>query len=220
MVPPDDFVPQIEMAGLSLTLTQAVVLRAFEDHAHHLAPLGLKLGLNVPLDVLTHDSFLYWLEGQRRDAGIPADRMTIELTESLPVAALSRPALHRLELAIDHVDCLGYGLVIDDVSPVMPEYRALFDMHFTGMKLDKQAVIEASADPAARRFLCEAVACAKAAGLHVVAEGVEDLATWERMRALGVDHAQGFLVARPLAAAAVRGWFEAWIVDAQAFASV
>jgi EAL domain-containing protein (putative c-di-GMP-specific phosphodiesterase class I) len=216
---PDAFVPRIEIAGLSRPLTEAVVRRAFEDHRRHLAPLGLKMGLNVPLDVLMHHPFLDWLEEQRRDAGLAADRITIELTESLPVAALSCAALNRLRLAMEHVRRLGYGLAIDDVSPVMPDYRALFGMPFTAMKLDKQVVIEASADPDAALFLREAVSAAKRAGLKIVAEGVENFSTWHRMRALGVDGAQGFLVARPLTAQDVRGWLESWMADAPAFAS-
>jgi EAL domain-containing protein (putative c-di-GMP-specific phosphodiesterase class I) len=43
-----------------------------------------------------------------------------------------------------------------------------------------------------------------------VAEGVEDAATWRRMAACGVDQIQGFLVARPLPAAAVALWHHDW----------
>jgi EAL domain-containing protein (putative c-di-GMP-specific phosphodiesterase class I) len=216
---PDAFVPRIEVAGLSRTLTEAVVRRALEDHRRYLAPLGLKIGLNLPLDVLMHLPFLDWLDEQRRDACLAADRITIELTESLPVAALARPALDRLRLAMDHARRLGYDLAIDDVSPEMPEYRALFSMPFTAMKLDKRAVIDASVDPDCALFLRETVAAAKQAGLMIVAEGVEDCAIWQRMRALGVDGAQGFLVARPLAAQDVSGWLETWMAGAQIFAS-
>jgi EAL domain-containing protein (putative c-di-GMP-specific phosphodiesterase class I) len=45
----------------------------------------------------------------------------------------------------------------------------------------------------------------------VVAEGVETPAIWNEMRALGVDEAQGFLVARPLPLAAVPIWSNAWV---------
>jgi EAL domain-containing protein (putative c-di-GMP-specific phosphodiesterase class I) len=44
----------------------------------------------------------------------------------------------------------------------------------------------------------------------VVAEGVETQEMWDRLRALGVQEAQGFFIARPLPAAAVPVWLEAW----------
>ncbi|HEX3995306.1 MAG TPA: EAL domain-containing protein [Acetobacteraceae bacterium] len=49
-----------------------------------------------------------------------------------------------------------------------------------------------------------------ARGLTGVAEGVENQEMWDRLRALGVQEAQGFFIARPLPAAAVSVWLEAW----------
>ena len=46
--------------------------------------------------------------------------------------------------------------------------------------------------------------------LTVVAEGVETRETWDMLRARGVHEAQGYFVARPLPAAAVPVWLEAW----------
>jgi EAL domain-containing protein (putative c-di-GMP-specific phosphodiesterase class I) len=57
---------------------------------------------------------------------------------------------------------------------------------------------------------------ALAHGLNVVAEGVETAEMWERLRALGVQEAQGYFIARPLPAAAVPVWLEAWRANASA----
>jgi EAL domain-containing protein (putative c-di-GMP-specific phosphodiesterase class I) len=54
------------------------------------------------------------------------------------------------------------------------------------------------------------IGTAKARGLKVVVEGVEDLTAWHRARNAGADMAQGFLIARPLPAAALPAWLEAW----------
>jgi EAL domain-containing protein (putative c-di-GMP-specific phosphodiesterase class I) len=56
----------------------------------------------------------------------------------------------------------------------------------------------------------EIVAVAKNQGKFVVAEGVEDAPTVERMRAMGVDAMQGFFFCRPVPAPALRIWSEAW----------
>lgn len=204
---PDLFVPQIEDAGLSWPLTQAVVTRAFDDwQAGRLGGLGLTLALNFPLDVLLIPEALTWLEHERREAGLPAGELVIELTESRPVSELSK-----LRRSIATLRGIGYGLAIDDVGPALRDHKALLDLQFTALKLDKDLVHDSQGQPDAQGFLTHTLASAKAAGLTVIAEGVEDADTWQRMLAQGVDQAQGFLVARPLPAAAVSLWHRDWV---------
>jgi EAL domain-containing protein (putative c-di-GMP-specific phosphodiesterase class I) len=203
---PDLFVPQIEEAGLAWPLTEAVVRRAFEDWGHgRLAGFGLTLALNFPLDVLLIPEALTWLEARRHEAEIPAECLVIELTESRPVSEIAR-----LRHAIATLRNLGYGLAIDDVGPEIRDHNALLDLQFTALKLDKDLVRESPDSPSAAAFLDQTIAAAREAGLVIVAEGVEDADIWARMKALGVDQAQGFLVARPLPAAAVPLWHRDW----------
>ncbi len=203
---PDLFVPQIEEAGLAWPLTEAVVRRAFEDWGGgRLATFGLTLALNFPLDVLLIPEALTWLEARRQEVGIPAESLMIELTESRPVSEIGR-----LRHAIATLRNLGYGLAIDDVGPEIRDHKLLLDLQFTALKLDKDLVRESPDSSSATVFLDQTIAAARAASLIIVAEGVEDADIWARMRALGVDQAQGFLVARPLPAAAVPLWHRDW----------
>ena len=198
--------PQIEDAGLAAQLTDLVAAATFADMAGAaLAPLGLSISLNLPLDVLLLTAALTRLDAQRQAAGIPVERVIIELTESRPVddfAALRR-ALERLRQA-------GYQIVIDDVGPAVAELDLLLELPFTGLKLDKWLVLQLETNPEVLAEVERVVARAKARGLSVVAEGIENVAQWHRLHALGVDHAQGFLVAHPLPAAAVPVWLKSW----------
>jgi EAL domain-containing protein (putative c-di-GMP-specific phosphodiesterase class I) len=208
---PDLFVPQIEEAGLAWPLTEAVVRRAFEDWGHgRLGDFGLTMALNFPLDVLLIPEALTWLEARRKEAELPADRLVIELTESRPVTEIGR-----LRHAIATLRGLGYGLAIDDVGPEIRDHQALLDLQFTALKLDKDLVRESPDSVTAAKFLTQTIAAARAANLTIVAEGVEDADIWNRMHALGVDQAQGFLVARPLPAAAVPLWHRDWCARLQ-----
>jgi EAL domain-containing protein (putative c-di-GMP-specific phosphodiesterase class I) len=203
---PDLFVPQIEAAGLAWPLTQAVITRAFADWGEgKLGSFGLSMALNFPLDVLLIPEALTWLEAHRRVSGLPADRVTIELTESRPVAELTR-----LRHAISTLRGMGYGLAIDDVGPELRDHQALLDLQFTALKLDKDLVRESPDSPTVNAFLVSTIAAARAANLTIIAEGVEDVEIWRRMQRLGVDQAQGFLVARPLPASAVALWHSDW----------
>lgn len=203
---PHLFVPQMEDAGLAPALTEAVTRRAFADmSSSSLVSHGLEIALNFPLDVLLVPQAMVLLDAQRRIAGIEAAQVIIELTESRPVEDV--PGLRR---AIERLRAAGYGVVIDDIQPEVPKLRALMDLPFTGVKLDKDLVLVLATDPGLLDFTRDIVGVAKSRGLTVTAEGVEDAAAWERLLGLGVDMAQGFLIARPLLAVAVPVWLRRW----------
>ena len=209
---PGVFVPQIEDAGLAAELTDRVAGTAFADMAGAaLAPLGLPIGVNLPLDVLLVPAALERFDAQRRTAGLEPGQIVIELTESQPVTDIAG-----LRRATERVRAAGYGAVIDDIAPSVPLIAELMDLPFTGLKLDKAVVQAVSGSQTARAFATGTIAAAVSHGLTVIAEGVEDRATWGRMRAMGAHQAQGFLVARPLLAAEVPGWLAGW--DGSSFA--
>ena len=206
-LPPDLFVPQIEDAGLAAELTGLVSARAFSDLAGpSLAGRGLRMSVNFPLDVLLMPAALDRLEEQRQAAGVAANRVIIELTESRPVTDI--PTLRR---SLERLRMLGYGVAIDDVGPAVPRLAPLLELPFTSLKLDKILVQQVATSKAARSFLARTTANAKARGFTVVAEGIETEEVWDQMAALGVDEVQGFLVARPLPVAAVPVWWDSWV---------
>jgi EAL domain-containing protein (putative c-di-GMP-specific phosphodiesterase class I) len=165
----------------------------------------LVLAFNFPLDVLLRPEALSYLDTVRTEAGIAPGRVVVELTESSPLAGLTK-----LCEAIQRLRALGYGIAIDDVGPGLRDHRGLLGLGFTELKLDMALVRDALVDPGAQEFLAEAIEAATAAGLTVTAEGVEDEATWQRMRAIGVDRVQGYLISRPLPVAAVLPWHREW----------
>jgi EAL domain-containing protein (putative c-di-GMP-specific phosphodiesterase class I) len=205
-VPPDAFVPQLEDAGLAARLTDQVTERALSDMAGPLTcARGLDITLNFPLGVLLVPAALQRLDAMRRAVGLAAERVIIELTESRPVLDLAG-----LGGVLERLRADGYRVSIDDVSPGVPRLPELLELPFTSLKLDKGVVQDMAHEPAAQSFVRHLMDVARAQHLSVVAEGVEDLATWRRLMALGVDYVQGFLVARPLPVAAVPIWLEAW----------
>ena len=209
---PDYFVPQIESAGLAGELTERVSARSFADMTGpFLTGLGLQITVNFPLDVILMPEALARLEGQRDAAGIPADHVIVELTESRPVQDFEA-----LRCSLELLRQLGYRIAIDDVGPAVPRLAPLLDLPFTSLKLDKDLVQKIETDPEIEAFLARTTEAAHQRGLTVVAEGVETVGIWDHVRAIGVDAAQGYLVARPLPVAAVPIWMEAW-TNATAF---
>jgi EAL domain-containing protein (putative c-di-GMP-specific phosphodiesterase class I) len=204
---PDRFVPQLEDAGLGAELTDLVSARAFADMADPwLVAHGIRMSVNFPLDVLLEDAALQRLESLRAGCNVPAGRIVVELTESRPVEDF--PVLRR---SLERLRTLGYGAAIDDAGPAVPRLQELLDLPFTSLKLDKALVKGVAGSAVVRDSVAATIAQGKRRGLTVVAEGVESVATWDQMRTLGVDEAQGFLVARPLPLAGVPIWSAAWL---------
>jgi EAL domain-containing protein (putative c-di-GMP-specific phosphodiesterase class I) len=205
-VTPDWFVPRFEDAGLSFTLTDMVSTRALADlTSPRFAGLGVTMALNYPLKVLSHPNAAENLDSRRESLGLTPEQVQIELTESRPVedfAALSR--------SLEHLRALGYRISIDDVGPAVKNLARLLTLPFTGLKLDKGITRLIGSHSPGALFGPRVVEQARARGLTVVAEGVETRDMWDRLLALGVQEAQGYLIARPLPATAVPVWLEAW----------
>jgi EAL domain-containing protein (putative c-di-GMP-specific phosphodiesterase class I) len=194
---------------LAAELTGLVSSRAFGDLAGpFLAGRDLRMSVNFPLDVLLQPAALDRLEEQRIAAGLSADRIVIELTESRPVDDI--PMLRR---SLERLRRLGYGAAIDDVGPAVPRLAPLLDLPFTSLKLDKELVQKVGESAEIQTFLATTIAQARAHGLTVVAEGVETDSIWEQMREMGAHEVQGFLASRPLPVAAVPIWWNAWTGD-------
>ena len=203
---PDRFVPQIEDGGLAERLTELITERGLADLASPaLRDRGLLITLNFPLDVILRPTAIDRLERQREAAGVAPEHVVLELTESRPV--LDFAALRQV---LDRVRGLGYRVAIDDVTPAVPGLTQLLELPFTSLKLDKDLVAVAGSDPGTLAFLRETTVRAHGSGMLVIAEGVETIETWRLMRSINVDGAQGYLLARPLPAAAVPVWLDAW----------
>ena len=206
MLAADLFIPQMEAANLAPLLTKVMITQAMQDACtHRLTELGLRIGLNVPLDVLMMPEIFDLLETQRQRCSIPAERLIIELTETQPVTDLAA-----LRCVVGQLRDVGYRVSIDDASPEIANIDAMIGLGFTTLKFDKSVVQAAAHDPAHRGFIERIVRLTQKAEIRTIAEGIEDIETEDLMRDLGVDTGQGYLIGRPLPPAAVKLWLEAW----------
>ncbi len=203
---PIRFIRQVESAGLAFQLAAKVAARVLAKLAGGRLPGGrnFTIAVNLPLDLLLDRRVMATLDICREAAGVPRGHLVLELTERLPVTDLPR-----LRRAVTRLRKAGYGVAIDDLGPWMPNHAALLRMPFSAVKLDIEVVREMRCASGAA-FLRDALEAARAGGITVIAEGVEDNTTWRDLAGLGVDQVQGFLVSRPLPWAALPVWLETW----------
>ncbi|WP_291296037.1 EAL domain-containing protein [Elioraea sp.] len=200
-----EFVPLAEASGLSVALADRVMRRAVADLGTlHRRGLSLRMAFNLPLDVLLHAATAERLAEAVAASGLPAEALTIELTESQIAHDLAAVRTAALRLRDQR-----FGVSIDDFS-LSAAQAGLVSLPFSEMKLDRSLVIAAREDRAARGALGAVVRMAHGLGLLIVAEGIETLATWQMARDIGADLAQGWMVGRPMPAVAVPAWMAAW----------
>ena len=124
-------------------------------------------------------------------SGLPAGRLTLEITETRPIEDLT-VAVECLK----HLRERGVGVSIDDFGTGHSSLEQLRNLPATELKLD-QSIIQGSVD-GARVQLAAVLAEARERGLRIVAEGVETAEQLALAEQLGCDRAQGFLIGMPV----------------------
>ncbi|GGC50213.1 hypothetical protein GCM10011504_30820 [Siccirubricoccus deserti] len=201
---PDVFVPLAERAGLARALSIAVASRAGAELAPLRRSLGLGLSLNLPLALLVQPDLAAWLGRALARTGLGASSLTLELTETTAVRDVA--VLHR---ALLRLNAAGYRVLLDDL--VLDDGRErLLSLPFAGFKLDRSLVQRLPDDAHARHAVRRLIRLAERRRQSVVAEGVSARGHWSLLRGLGVHHAQGFAIGRPLPAAALTAWSAGW----------
>jgi EAL domain-containing protein (putative c-di-GMP-specific phosphodiesterase class I) len=135
--------------------------------------------------------------------GAEAGWLELEITESAvmddPEGALE--ILRRLSI-------LGFTLFIDDFGTGYSSLGYLKKLPVNAVKIDKSFVIDMLKNADSAAIVRATVVLAHDLGLKVVAEGVENQATWHRLAALGCDVAQGYHISKPLPAEQFKAWLE------------
>ena len=103
-----------------------------------------------------------------------------------------------IAVSADFAHALGVSLAIDDFGTGYSSLAYLKKFPISKLKIDRTFVTGLPGDDSDRAIVSATVAMAKALKLAVVAEGVEDAQTEERLRELGCEYVQGFGVQRPV----------------------
>jgi EAL domain-containing protein (putative c-di-GMP-specific phosphodiesterase class I) len=202
VVKPDVFIPLAESSGLINPLSRwgidlaVSTLRGWHDLGH-----DLSMAVNVSARLLTDLDLPDFIAGVLDRHGVPATRLTVEVTESTIMADPNR-ALDVLGRLRD----IGVSLAVDDYGTGYSSLSYLRRMDIDELKIDKSFVLQMGLDDNSAIIVRSTIELGHSLGLTVTAEGVEDRATYETLQALGCDRVQGFYHSRPLSPAAMEAW--------------
>ena len=100
----------------------------------------------------------------------------------------------------------GVAIALDDFGTGYSSMLHLRRLPLAEVKIDRSFVLGVATDPDDAAIVRSCIDLARALGLRVVAEGVEDEATWRMLVEAGCDVAQGWFFARPMPGDELVGW--------------
>ena len=204
-VAPGEFIPVAEDSGFIVAIGDWVLHQAVAQAADwHRRGLDLMVSINVSALQFQQPGFVEGVAQALHDAGLPAPKLELELTESMLVHDAAETLLRLQALAQ-----LGVQLAIDDFGTGYSSLGYLKRLPVHRLKIDRSFVAGLPADESDAGIVHAIVNMGRALHLQIIAEGVETEAQRRFLKRAGCDQFQGFLFARALEAPA----FEARLVQ-------
>lgn len=189
---PDQFIPVAERIGAIDAIGRIMLDECLAIAGRwHVAGRLVEVSLNVSPLQLSGGDFLAAVAREVVGHELPANALTIEITESLPVTDFDGVVLRLADLRE-----LGLGVSLDDYGTGHSSLEQLDRLHATEIKLDRTLMQDAA--PGSFGRLTEIVTLAHERGVRVVAEGIETLDQLALAQAVGCDRLQGYLLGMPM----------------------
>ncbi|MFN4100939.1 MAG: EAL domain-containing protein [Pararhodobacter sp.] len=189
-ISPEEFIPIAEEHGLILKLGEWVLRRACERASRWEPPYRVSVNVS-PLQFAHADLPKLVLE-ILLEAGLPAHRLEIELTESAIFADKER-SLHMLR----QIKAMGVTIALDDFGTGYSSLETLRAFPFDKIKLDRSFVEHLDTNPQTAAMVRAILALGRSLNIPVLAEGIEKAEQMAVLKLEGCDEVQGYLFGRP-----------------------
>jgi diguanylate cyclase (GGDEF)-like protein/PAS domain S-box-containing protein len=197
---PAEFIPLAEETGLILPIGEWVLETAcaqLASWAGNPQSRDLALAINVSARQFRQPGFIEQVDQALRNAGAPAERLKLELTETVLLDDIddTNRKMHALKR-------LGVGFCLDDFGTGYSSLSYLTRLPLDQIKIDRSFVSNLPDSPNDAIVVQTIITMARSLGLTAIAEGVETVAQKEFLERNGCPTWQGFLLGRPVGAAA------------------
>ncbi len=198
VISPDEFIPLAEETGLIEPIGEWVLRTACRQFKEW-QDLGLapgRIAVNVSARQFSGDHFLTLVQGALRDSRLAPSYLELEITESL----MMKDEDHTRQM-LSGLRHIGVSIAIDDFGMGYSSLGRLSEFAVNRLKIDRSFVQSADSLGRNATIVTAIVAMARALGVEVVAEGVENFSQLLHLQDQKCNEAQGFLLSRPLHAA-------------------
>lgn len=202
LLAPDLFIPMAEQSGLIKPLTEWVLDAALRQaSAWQQRGFTIPVAVNVSVQNLHDPALASTIVALLARHHVRPSDLIVEITET---SVLRDPA--RTTQVLEHLRALGLLVAIDDFGAGQAGLGYLKQLLADELKIDRSFITDLAHSHHDAAIVGAVIELGHNLGLSVVAEGVEDADTWDRLAALGCDIAQGYYIARPLPAAELDFW--------------
>ncbi len=195
VVPPDEFISLAEETGLIIPLGLYVLNLACKQCRGLLqdADQGVRVSVNLSARQFRMEDLYGTVERVLKENGLPAERLELEITESVLAGDLEETVAR-----IARLRGMGLSVSVDDFGTGYSSLAYLKHFPISTLKVDRAFVMGLGKDEGDENIVKTVIQLAQNFGLTVVAEGVEDAGQFKLLKELGCDQIQGYLFSKPL----------------------
>ena len=196
-ISPGEFIPVAEKVGLIDRVDGAVFRKATAFFGELLKKSGadMMLSINASVRHLMKRDFIDEIKSLLETSGIPAEKLEIEITESIMIDSVDKA-----QKCIDEIKDMGIKIAIDDFGTGYSSLGYLNKFPANLLKIDKSFIDKMNTGESSRQYVAAIISIGHIMGFDVISEGVEEEAQLETLSEIGCDFIQGFIWGRPLSA--------------------
>jgi len=207
LVPPTEFVPLLEKTALITELTGYVLEQVFTQiKIWQRHDIDIRVAVNVSMFDLYSTDLSEIIRDFLRRFELSASCLILEITEGTimedPVTIIS---------TLKKLDQMGIELSIDDYGTGYSSLAYIQQFPVKELKIDRSFIADMIRNINGQAIVNSTIQLAHSLKLRVVAEGVGDRVTWNRLTDMGCDMAQGYYISMPMTG----DIFDAWLRDPQ-----
>lgn len=205
VVPPSEFIPLAEETGLIYAIGEWVLRDAVRQMAT-LVRAGykqLRVAVNLSARQFQEANLVSHIRQYLEDEGLAPHHLELEITETLMMYSMENTVT-----ALRGLHELGVSVALDDFGTGYSSLQYLKDFHIQHLKIDKSFIDGLPLGARDAAITMAIVSMARALGIKVIAEGVEEDEQLAFLRDIGCEEAQGYYLSMPLQGDDLR-----WLLD-------
>ena len=194
---PDIFIPLAEETGMIIDIDRWILKKSCYQMQKWQKMFNINSDITISVNIsgkhLKKPGFVQYVKNVLEDSGLLPKCLKIEITERSVVESNKHT-----EVVFDELRQLGVQLQIDDFGIGYSSLGYLSHFPIDGLKIDSSFVSKMLDDESQEDIVQTIVMLTDRLNIHVIAEGIETVDQLDKLRSLGCEIGQGFLVAKPL----------------------
>lgn len=202
LLTPDRFLDTAKQHGMMRRLTLRVITLALaQSKAWREAGRPVRIAVNLAPANLLDARFPDDVGAVLAGSGLTADALRLEITEDTLIVDPDR-----ILATLNRLAAMGFTFALDDYGTGYSSLAYLSVLPIDELKIDRSFVTDFVTNRHNEVIVRSTIQMARELGFHVVAEGIEDAATWRRLASLNCHTGQGYFLSRPVPARELDRW--------------